>query len=150
MHRHTSCRPHLVALVVACAIGFPLGSCSTSTPDPISVSYSCASPPADLAGCGVDSDCTTVAIGCYCGAQPVNGVARKYATTAQSCETTAASSCALGCATQPKQVTQDGTLVGLDTVLGAHCDRSGATSVCKSYIPPAGGGSSGAPGSGGW
>ena len=113
------------------------------------MSYVCASPPADLAACAADADCTTVAIGCYCGAQPVNGVARKYADTARSCETTAASSCALGCATQSKVVIQDGTLVDPSTVLGAYCDHSGATAVCKSHIAPSGGGS-GDPGSGGW
>jgi hypothetical protein len=113
------------------------------------MSYACASPPADLAGCSVDADCITVAIGCYCGAQPVNGVALKYAATARSCETTAASTCARGCATQAKVVLQDGTLVDPTTVIGAFCDHSDATSVCKSKIAPAGGGS-GDPGSGGW
>lgn len=149
MHRHTSCQPHVVTRIVACAIGLLLGSCSSSTPDVVTVSYSCVSPPADLAGCTVDADCTTVAMGCYCGAQPVNGVARKYATTARSCEDTAASTCALGCATQPKLLAQDGSMVSPDTVLAARCDHSGATAVCKSYVPPDGGGS-GDPGSGGW
>lgn len=113
----------------------------------MTASYVCASPPADLAGCAVDGDCTTVAIGCYCGAQPVNGVARKYAPTARSCEDTAASTCALGCATQPKLVVQDGAMADPGTLLAAHCDRSGATPTCKSYIAPPGGGSD--PG-GGW
>ncbi|TMQ11298.1 MAG: hypothetical protein E6J90_34835 [Deltaproteobacteria bacterium] len=139
----------MVTPIVACAIGLLLGSCGSSTPEMISVSYVCASPPADLAGCSVDTDCMTVAIGCYCGAQPVNGVARKYAPTARNCEDAAASSCALGCATQPKLVAQDGAMVDPGTLLGAHCDHSGASAVCKSYLPPAGGGS-GDPGSGGW
>ena len=133
----------------ACAIGFLLGACSASPPEAMNISYSCSAPPGDLNGCTVNSDCTTVAIGCYCGAQPVNGVARKYSATARTCEQTAASTCALGCATQPKLVTQDGTQYDLGTTLGAYCDHSGATSVCKSYLPPAGGGSSGDPGSGG-
>jgi hypothetical protein len=149
MHRHTSSRIRAMTLIAACAIGLLLGSCSASTPEAINVSYACASPPADLASCSVDADCGTVAIGCYCGAQPVNGVARKYAATAGSCEETAANTCALGCATQPKLVAQDGKMVNAGTVLGAHCDHSGATAVCKSYLPPVGGGS-GDPGSGGW
>jgi hypothetical protein len=148
--RPTLCWPRLVTPIVACVVGFLLGSCSSSPPqDVTSVSYVCASPPVDLAACSVDADCTTVAIGCYCGAQPVNGVARKYAVTARSCEDTAASTCALGCATQAKLVAQDGTMANPGTVLGAFCDHSGATAVCKSFVPPVGGGS-GDPGSGGW
>jgi hypothetical protein len=112
------------------------------------VSYSCAAPPTDLAGCSVDADCTTVALGCYCGAQPVNGVARKYATTAQGCEQTATTMCALGCATQPGMMTQDGTKVAVGTVLAARCDHSGATGVCKSFVPPPGSGSGDPPPSG--
>jgi hypothetical protein len=149
MHHPTLCWPRLVAPIAACAIGFLLGSCSSSPPEAISVSYACASPPADLAACSVDADCTTVAIGCYCGAQPVNGVAHKYAVTAGSCEVTAASTCARGCATQPKLVAQDGTMVDPGTALGSYCDHSGASAVCKSFGLPVGGGS-GDPGSGGW
>jgi hypothetical protein len=149
MHRQPPRLPPLVAPIVACAIGFLLGSCSASTTEMTTASYSCAAPPADLIRCSVDTDCTTVAIGCYCGAQPVNGVARKYSATARNCEESAAGTCALGCATQPGLVAQDGTMVAADTALGAHCDHSGTTGVCKSYLPPSGGGS-GDPGSGGW
>jgi hypothetical protein len=149
MQRQTSSWPRVVTLVATCAIGFALGSCSASTPEVVNLSYVCASPPTDLAGCAADADCTTVAIGCYCGAQPVNGVARKYAATARGCEDTAASTCALGCATQAKLVTQDGTTVEPTTFIAAYCDHSGATAVCKSRVPPAGG-SGGDPGSGGW
>lgn len=150
MYRPTSCRHRVVALSVACVLGFVLGSCSSSPQEMTSVSYACASPPADLAACAVDADCTTVAIGCYCGAQPVNGVARKYAVTAGSCEETAAGTCALGCATRAQLVVQDGTMVNPGTTLGAHCDRSGAAPVCKSFVPATGSGSGGDPGSGGW
>ncbi|HEY6178662.1 MAG TPA: hypothetical protein VIX73_29630 [Kofleriaceae bacterium] len=139
----------VVTLIATSAIGFALGSCSASPPEVMNVSYVCASPPADLAGCAIDGDCTTVAIGCYCGPQPVNGVARKYAVTARGCEDTAASTCALGCATQAKLIAQDGTMVNPGTFVAAFCDHSGAAPVCKSRIAPEGGGS-GDPGSGGW
>lgn len=148
MHRPSSWL-RVVTQVATCAIGFALGSCSASSPEVMNVSYVCASPPTDLAACASDADCTTVAIGCYCGAQPVNGVARKYAVTARGCEDTAANTCALGCATQAKVVTQDGTTVELGTLIGAFCDHASATPVCKSRVPPAGG-SGGDPGSGGW
>jgi hypothetical protein len=148
MYTRTSYRPRVVTPIVSCAIGLLLWSCSSAPHDATAVSYSCAAPPVDLAGCAVDSDCATVALGCYCGAQPVNGVAHKYAPTAQACEDTAASMCALGCATQPQLVVQDGTRVDLGTTLAAHCDHSGATGVCKSYVPPGGG--SGDPMPGGW
>jgi hypothetical protein len=113
------------------------------------MSYSCAAPPADLAACSADADCTTVALGCYCGTQPVNGVARRYAPTAQACEEQAASACALGCATQLKLLVQDGTQVEPGTIIAARCDHSGATGVCKSYVPTGGSGS-GDPMPGGW
>ena len=105
------------------------------------MSYSCVAPPADLAGCSVDADCATVAMGCYCGAQPVNGVARKYSMTAQACQDTAASTCSMGCATEAKMLVQDGTKADAGVKLGARCDHSGATGVCMSYVPPTGGGS---------
>src|SRR5215510_12691905 len=132
MHRTPAYWPRIVTLIASCAIGAGLGSCSSSEPEVMSISYECAAPPSDLAGCTVDADCTTVDTGCYCGPQPVNGAARKYATTARGCETTAASSCALGCATQPKRMIQDGTMVDPGTFIGAYCDHSGAASVCKS------------------
>jgi hypothetical protein len=69
----------------------------------------------------------------------VNGVAHKYATTAQACEETAASTCALGCANELKLVTQDGTKVDPGTTTAARCDHAaGATGTCKSYVPPPG------------
>jgi hypothetical protein len=58
--------------------------------------------------CQSANECTTVARGCYCGAQPVIGIAKTFATAAQACETTAASKCALGCANMPGQTAEDG------------------------------------------
>jgi hypothetical protein len=100
------------------------------------VSYSCNAPPSDLTACSIDADCTTVVVGCYCGAQPVNGVARRYATTAQTCEDTAASTCALGCVSEPGMVAQDGTKADVSTSVASHCDHAaGTTGTCKSYVP---------------
>jgi hypothetical protein len=140
----------VVTPIVACALGLLLWSCSSTPQDATAVSYSCGAPPTDFAGCSVDADCATVALGCYCGVQPVNGVARKHATTAQACEETAASMCPLGCPNQPGMVAQDGTKAGVGTILAAHCDHSGATGICKSFVPPPGGSGSGDPTPGGW
>ena len=105
--------------------------------------YSCKAPPADLATCSIDADCATVTIGCYCGAQPVNGVAQRYAATAQSCEDTAASTCALGCSNELALLAQDGNKTNIGAPIAVRCDHtSGATGTCKSYVPsvPAGSG----------
>lgn len=96
-------------------------------------SYNCKAPPPDLATCSTDADCTTVAVGCHCGAQPVNGVARMYATAAQSCETAASNTCALGCPTEPRRVAQDGKKADIDATIPVRCDSSIAT--CKTYLP---------------
>ena len=89
--------------------------------------------------CVIDTDCATVAIGCYCGAQPVNGVARRYARTAQSCEDTAASTCALGCASELGMAAQDGNKVDAGGTVAVRCERSGGTfGTCRSYVPASG------------
>jgi len=129
----------------ACTIGLLFVACSSSPPQSETLSYSCQTPPADLTACAGDADCATVVIGCYCGEQPVNGVAHKYAATAQSCEDTAASTCALGCATQTGMIAQDGSKVASATTIAAHCDRSTGTGVCKSYVPSTPTGGSGDP-----
>ena len=99
-------------------------------------SYSCTTPPSDLATCSTNADCATVAVGCYCGAQPVNGVAHRYATTAKGCEETAATTCALSCPNEPGLVTQDGLKAAAGARVAARCDHtSGATGICKSYVP---------------
>lgn len=137
------------AMVRACAAGLVLWACSTAPLQDGTSSYSCKAPPADLTACSSDADCATVAVGCYCGAQPVNGVARKYAAAAQACEEAAASTCALGCATELAVVAQDGNKAELGATLPARCDHSGNTiGVCKSYVPSTASGS-GEPPSGG-
>ena len=132
----------------ACAIALLFCACTSAPSQNVMTSYSCQTPPADLAGCAIDTDCATVVIGCYCGAQPVNGVAHKYATTAQSCEDSAASTCALGCATQTGMVAQDGSKVDVAATVAVHCDRSSGTGICKSYVPSTPTGGSGDPPSG--
>lgn len=57
--------------------------------------------------CSTASDCTTVARGCYCGSQPVIGIARTAASTAQACEAQAAT-CGLGCPTMSGRTAEDG------------------------------------------
>ena len=64
----------------------------------------------------------------------MNGVANKYATAAQTCETTAAKMCALGCANEPGMVAQDGSKVNTSAMIAVYCDlASGAPGACKSY-----------------
>lgn len=54
------------------------------------------------------ADCATVAVGCYCGSQPVVGISTTLSDLANACETDAANHCALGCASGPGQVAEDG------------------------------------------
>jgi hypothetical protein len=58
--------------------------------------------------CTTVADCTTVARGCHCGAQPIIGIAKSFSTVAEECETKAASQCALGCANFPGHVAEVG------------------------------------------
>jgi hypothetical protein len=57
--------------------------------------------------CTTVSDCTTVALGCFCGAQPVIGIAKSVAATASACEQTARAGCALGCPNAPGRTAED-------------------------------------------
>ena len=126
--------PRRAALVIRClAVGLLLGGCS-STPG-VGTAYNCKAPPADLAACATDADCATVEVGCYCGPQPVNGVAVKYAQAAQSCQDAAASACALGCLNELMLQTQDGKKAALGTPVAARCDHAGVTGTCTSYLP---------------
>jgi hypothetical protein len=100
------------------------------------MSYDCDAPPADLAACSTADDCTTVAVGCYCGAQPVNGVVRRFAVTAQACEDAAASTCALGCLVVPELQAQDGQRVANGSTIAVQCERpAGAAGSCRTYVP---------------
>jgi hypothetical protein len=120
-------------MIHACAAGLLLWACNSAPQR--DVTYSCDTPPSDLAACSSDADCAMVAIGCYCGAQPMNGVAHKYATTAQTCEDAAATACTLGCASETGQVAQDGNKPDATTRIVVRCDHSaGTTATCKSYV----------------
>ncbi len=63
---------------------------------------------ANSKACTTANDCTTVARGCYCGAQPVIGIAKSFATAAQACEAKAGSECGLGCPNAPGHTAEDG------------------------------------------
>lgn len=97
----------------------------------------CPLPPIDTASCASDSDCTTVARGCYCGQQPVNGVSRTYAAAVARCEDEARMHCALGCPIALGQVAQDGRSVTDGGTIAVRCVHSDASSVgaCTSYVP---------------
>jgi hypothetical protein len=126
----------VTSMAHACAAGLLLWACSSAPQQDETSSYACQAPPSDLVTCSIDADCATVAIGCYCDTQPVIGVARRYATTAQTCEDAAASSCALGCANQPGVVAQDGTKADSAATIAARCDHSTSmTGICRSYVP---------------
>ena len=133
MPRPDSRPPRAAPRIGALAAALLLGACS-STPG-VDTAYNCKAPPADLAACTTDADCATVELGCYCGPQPVNGVAVRYAQTAQSCQDTAASACALGCLNELALQTQDGKKAALGTPVAARCDHAGATGTCTSYLP---------------
>ena len=133
MSRPGSRLPRAAPLIGALAAALLLGACS-STPG-VGTAYNCKAPPADLAACATDADCATVEVGCYCGPQPVHGVAVRYAQAAQSCEDTAAGTCALGCLNELALQTQDGKKAALGTPVAARCDRSVASGTCTSYLP---------------
>jgi hypothetical protein len=125
--------PRAASLIDALAVALLLAGCS-STPGS-GATYLCKAPPPDLAACATDADCATVEVGCYCGPQPVNGVAVKYAQAAQSCEDAAASACALGCLNELALTTQDGKKAALGTRVAVRCDHPGASGTCTSYLP---------------
>jgi hypothetical protein len=72
-----------------------------------------------------------VAAGCYCGIQPVNGVAIAMLSYAQACEATASASCTRGCATVDGQLAQDGNSVADGDTIAVRCD----VGLCKTYVP---------------
>ena len=125
----------LPSVLRACAVGVLLWACTSAAEDS-AASYRCEAPPVDLAACSIDADCTTVALGCYCGPQPVDGVASKYAAAARACEDTAASTCTRGCAIESRLVAQDGNKAALGATVAVRCDHSTtAAGACKSYVP---------------
>lgn len=118
-------------LLVALALSACQSSPSSHAPAPDALLYACDKEPADLAACTTTADCTTIALRCYCGAQPVDGVALRYASTAYACQDQIGPSCGLGCANEPGQVAQDGTMVPDGGVIDVRCDLG----TCKTYVP---------------
>jgi hypothetical protein len=120
--------------IPACAVSVLL--CACADPRDGNGSYRCKTPPADLAACSSDADCELVALGCYCGPQPVNGVATRYAGPAHACEGEAASTCRLGCSIDSHLLAQDGRKGDSGATIAVRCDRSAGTAgTCKSYLP---------------
>jgi hypothetical protein len=122
----------VISLLIASLAGSSLCACASNS---ASATFACRAPPSDVAACSVDVDCATVVVGCYCGAQPVNGVAQRYAATAQMCEDAAASSCALGCANEPGVRAQDGKKAEQSGAVAVRCDHAAGTGVCTSFVP---------------
>ena len=81
--------------------------------------------------CATVSDCTTVARGCYCGAQPVIGIAKSSSSLAQACESKAASQCGLGCANFPGEVAEDGANNVDGGTITVLCDLGKCHTVLK-------------------
>ncbi|MEO8798929.1 MAG: hypothetical protein ABI551_13660 [Polyangiaceae bacterium] len=111
---------------------------------PDATAYDCSSGVGQSAGvspafaaCAQASDCRLVALGCYCGNQPIMGVAASYESAAASCEATHASSCALGCSTGLDVVAQDGKTAKALADVSVKCTPppDGGASICQSYVP---------------
>ena len=104
-----------------------------------STSYACNAPPPDLTACANNDDCATVDVGCYCGSQPVIGVALKYATTAAMCQQAESDACTRGCVTVPGRQAQDGMMIPDGQPASVRCDLQGAmtgtTGICTTYVP---------------
>jgi hypothetical protein len=93
----------------------------------------CHEEPSEIAVCSDDSDCTTYFDGCYCGAQPMNGVDVTHAAATRTCEAAAAEHCALGCANFPGFIAEDGNMVDSSAMISVHCEP--AAKICKTYVP---------------
>lgn len=81
--------------------------------------------------CTTASDCTTVARGCYCGAQPVIGISKSIGAAAATCEANAAAHCALGCANFPGQVAEDGKNNADGGTITVLCDQNRCHTVLQ-------------------
>jgi hypothetical protein len=99
--------------------------------DAAAKTYDCKAPPSDLAACTNATDCGSVALGCYCGQQPVTGVGLKYQAAATSCETAAAASCPLACPVQAGQKADDGKTIPDGTSPTVACDSG----MCRTHVP---------------
>lgn len=74
-----------------------------------------------------------LARGCYCGAQPIEGVAKTAQPAAQACESKAEMNCTLGCANFPGHVADDGQNdEGTGRNIQVTCDAGS----CYTYLAP--------------
>ena len=101
--------------------------------DPAGSAYACAMRPPDFDSCLTTADCDKVALGCYCGGQPVIGVATKYFATASACFDYDMAHCDLGCANQPGLMAQDQKATSSFDAIAVRCDA--ALRACRTYIP---------------
>jgi len=81
--------------------------------------------------CTTVADCTTVAIGCYCGAQPVIGIAKSISALATACELQSGMTCARGCANSPGQVAEDGQNAEDGGTIVVKCDANQCHTVVQ-------------------
>ena len=81
--------------------------------------------------CTTASDCTTVARGCYCGAQPVIGISKSASAAASACEAMAGSKCALGCPSSPGHVAEDGANDADGGAIEVLCDAKRCHTVLR-------------------
>jgi hypothetical protein len=81
--------------------------------------------------CTTASDCTTVARGCYCGAQPVIGISKSASAAASACEAMAGSQCALGCPNSPGHVAEDGANDTNGGAIEVLCDAKRCHTVLR-------------------
>jgi hypothetical protein len=90
----------------------------------------------EVTACEKASDCDIVYRGCYCGQQPAVGVATAFSMLMAACEQKAAQECALGCATLPGHIAQDGKNDADGGAVNVRCDSSGpGKGTCRTYIP---------------
>jgi hypothetical protein len=69
--------------------------------------------------------------GCYCGQQPVIGVAKSAGAAAAACEKQAGENCGLGCANFPGQVAEDGKSPDDGGTLEVACTANKCVTVVR-------------------
>lgn len=89
------------------------------------------------ATCASASDCVIVLGSCYCGNAPAFGVASRYQTAAEACETQRGNNCGLGCVSGTDIVAQDGKTASNRSVVSVRCvaPPDGGAKICLTYVP---------------
>lgn len=112
------------------------GSCAADAGPPPADVPQCPLAPLAITACARDEDCAQVRRGCYCGRQPVTGVAERFRIDADRCEREAERSCALGCPVQSGLVADDGRDIDDGGTIANRCERGdGGAGVCRTYVP---------------